>query len=189
MAWFVSAPEGGESPPPAARRKGAALRLEAPRHGISVRDFAARKAWSSKFPVRVESVAGRNQKNHFFRSKQFELSATQCYCIHIHRPERWLSGRKHRFAKPARGKPLRGFESLSLRHLLLFPVKRSKTRKAKWRGRGSPLPLFCVGIQDDFSEVGGEQAPLPVKRSKTRKAEWRGRVFPCCSIKNSLRRK
>ena len=45
--------------------------------------------------------------------------------------------------------------------------------------QGFPLPLFCVGIQDDFSEVGGEQAPLPVKRSKTRKAKWRGRVFPC----------
>ena len=22
--------------------------------------------------------------------------------------------------------------------------------------QGFPLPLFCVGIQDDFSEVGGE---------------------------------
>ena len=40
----------------------------------------------------------------------------------VHSAERWLSGRKHRFAKPARGKPLRGFESLSLRHSFFFPL-------------------------------------------------------------------
>ena len=41
----------------------------------------------------------------------------------VHSAERWLSGRKHRFAKPARGKPLRGFESLSLRHSFFLPLK------------------------------------------------------------------
>jgi hypothetical protein len=35
----------------------------------------------------------------------------------IHEPERWLSGRKQRFAKPSYGQKLyRGFESPPLRH-------------------------------------------------------------------------
>ena len=77
------------------------------------------------------------------------------------------------------GETHRGFESLSLRHLLLFPVKRSKTRKAEWRGRVSPCRFFVWEYRMTSARWGGEQAPLPVKRSKTRKAKWRGRVSSC----------
>ena len=37
-------------------------------------------------------------------------------------PERWQSGRMHRLAKAAWGRPQRGFESLPLRHIT-FPLR------------------------------------------------------------------
>ena len=60
-----------------------------------------------------------------------------------------------------------------------LPVKRSKTRKAEWRGRVSSCRFFVREFRMTSARWGGEQAPLPVKRSKTRKAKWRGRVSSC----------
>ena len=51
------------------------------------------------------------------RLHQSRRGMVPCFCRPISSPERWLSGRKQRFAKPSYGLKLyRGFESPPLRH-------------------------------------------------------------------------
>ncbi len=73
----------------------------------------------------------------------------------VHSAERWLSGRKHRFAKPARGKPLRGFESLSLRHSFFLPLKFSQS---KW--------IFSIPLVGNGGRV--RRPPYPLRPARCR---------------------
>ncbi len=102
----------------------------------------------------------------------------------VHSAERWLSGRKHRFAKPARGKPLRGFESLSLRHSfspLSFHSRNGFFQSRSWamggRIRRPPYPLRparcrCQVRIGGLAGLSGKRGPVGM-----RAAEIRG-VFP-----------
>ena len=73
------------------------------------------------------------------------LAALAAYDARPPERERWPSGLRHRFAKPAYGKPYRGFESLPLRHPEAAANPLAASRCTRRTGSTPSLALLASG--------------------------------------------